>query len=106
MIIDNFRDCSSTIAAFTKYLLEIGYAQQKVVSIVQSNDINDVIGHYISFLASNKIFIIAGHQYFVIYKLDDNNKQDIIEAITVKNNINVIYYAAIVKAINYLEKPF
>ena len=42
----------------------------------------------------------------VIYKLEENNKQTIIECLEVNRDIDIIYIAAIAKTIEYIEKPF
>ena len=90
---------------FTIFLLSIKIPSESIPNILKGNILSS-LGYYLKFFATKNIYIITGHKYFVIYKLEENNKQTIIECLEVLKDIDTIYICAVAKTIEYIEKPF
>ena len=90
---------------FVNYLISISIPSERIPNILQSSII-DSLGYYLSFLSTKNIYIIAGHKYFVVYRLGENNKQDILICMELNSTIDNVYLIAIGKTIEFLEKPF
>lgn len=90
---------------FLKFLIDKGFQQAKLQYIIEGT-ILDSLGYYQSFFATKSIYIIHGHSYFVVYKLFENNRQDVLIAKQFVNSIDNIMLIAVAKTIEYLEKPF
>lgn len=105
MIYNILSNNPTCLKEFTIFLLSIKVPSDIIPNILKG-DILSSLGYYLKFFATKNIYIITGHKYFVIYKLEDNNKQTIIECLEVNRDIDIIYIAAIAKTIEYIEKPF
>ena len=103
-IVNALSKSPSALNKFVEYLIQNEFNAQTILS---DNSFMAVLGYILTYLETEKIFIIVDHNGYATYKQFTPTKQVVIECEAMQyNNIEQKYIVATIKAFNFIENPF